>query len=167
VEHDLFGKPASTFPDHAQGRLKLSHGPTETLPPRARGNLVLHPSGWPRPKGYANGIKARGDLVFVGGLVGSDERGRFPADFVGQTRQLLANVVAVLAEGGALPRHVVRMTWYVRDMDEYLKARPALGEVYREVMGDHYPAMALVAVTRLTEPEARVEIETTAVVPEA
>jgi len=145
----------------------LSHGPTETLPPRARGNLVLHPSGWPRPKGYANGIKARGDLVFVGGLVGSDERGRFPADFVGQTRQLLANVVAVLAEGGALPRHVVRMTWYVRDMDEYLKARPALGEVYREVMGDHYPAMALVAVTRLTEPEARVEIETTAVVPEA
>ena len=144
----------------------MAHGPTDTLPPRARANEVLHPSGWPRPKGYANGIKARGDLVFVGGLVGSDERGRFAADFVGQTRQLLVNIVAVLAEGGALPRHVVRMTWYVRDMDEYLKARPALGEVYREVMGDHYPAMALVAVTRLTEPEARVEIETTAVVPE-
>ncbi len=145
----------------------MSHSSTDILPPRTRENEVLHPSGWPRPKGYANGIKARGDLVFVGGLVGSDERGHFPADFVGQTRQLLANIVAVLAEGGALPRHVVRMTWYVRDMDEYLKARSALGEVYREVMGDHYPAMALVAVTRLTEPEARVEIETTAVVPEA
>lgn len=145
----------------------MSHSPTDTLPPRTRGNVVLHPSGWPRPRGYANGIKARGDLVFVGGLVGSDERGRFPADFVGQTRQLLANIVAVLAEGGALPRHIVRMTWYVRDMDEYLKARPALGDVYREVIGDHYPAMALVAVMRLTEPEARVEIETTAVLPEA
>ena len=145
----------------------MSHGPTDTLPPRARSNVVLHPAGWPRPRGYANGIKARGDLVFVGGLVGSDEQGRFPSDFVGQTRQLLANVVAVLAEGGAAPQHVVRMTWYVRDMDEYLKARPALGEVYREMMGDHYPAMALVAVTRLVAPEARLEIEATAVVPES
>ncbi len=144
----------------------MEHGPTDTLPLRARSNVVLHPAGWPRPRGYANGVKARGDLVFVGGLVGSDEHGHFPSDFVGQTRQLLANVIAVLAEGGAAPQHVVRMTWYVRDMDEYLKARPALGEVYREMMGDHYPAMALVAVTRLTEPEARVEIETTAVVPD-
>ena len=90
----------------------------------------------------------------------------FRPDFVGQTRQLLKNIVAVLAEGGATPQHIVRMTWYVRDMDEYLKARPALGEVYREVMGDHYPAMALVAVTRLVEPDARLEIETTAVVPD-
>jgi enamine deaminase RidA (YjgF/YER057c/UK114 family) len=144
----------------------LAHGPADTLPPRARSNVVLRPAGWPRPRGYANGIKARGDLVFVGGLVGSDEHGRFASDFVGQTRQLLANVVAVLAEGGATPRHVVRMTWYVRDMDEYLNARAALGEVYREMMGDHYPAMALVAVTRLVEPEARLEIETTAVVPD-
>jgi enamine deaminase RidA (YjgF/YER057c/UK114 family) len=144
----------------------LSNGPIDTLPSRTRGNVVLNPAGWPRPKGYANGIKARGELVFVGGLVGSDERGRFPADFVGQTRQLLANIVAVLAEGGASPRHIVRMTWYVRDMDEYLQARPVLGNVYRDVMGDHYPAMALVAVTRLVEPEARLEIETTAVVPE-
>ena len=91
----------------------------------------------------------------------------FPRISSGRPGNCSANIVAVLAEGGALPRHVVRMTWYVRDMDEYLKARSALGEVYREVMGDHYPAMALVAVTRLTEPEARVEIETTAVVPEA
>jgi enamine deaminase RidA (YjgF/YER057c/UK114 family) len=126
---------------------------------------VLQPSGWPQPKGYANGIKARGDLIFLGGLVGSDERGKFADDFVGQTRQLLRNIVTVLAEGGASPRHIVRMTWYVRDMDEYLKARRALGEVYREVIGDHYPAMALVAVTRLVEPQARLEIETTAVVP--
>jgi enamine deaminase RidA (YjgF/YER057c/UK114 family) len=144
----------------------LSNGPIDTLPPRTRGNVVLNPAGWPRPKGYANGIKARGEFVFVGGLVGADERGRFAADFVGQTRQLLANIVAVLAEGGASPRHIVRMTWYVRDMDEYLDARPALGNVYRELLGDHYPAMALVAVTRLVEPEARLEIETTAVVPE-
>jgi enamine deaminase RidA (YjgF/YER057c/UK114 family) len=128
--------------------------------------MVLHPSGWPQPKGYANGIKARGDLLFIGGMVGWDKHGHFPVDFVGQTRLLLANIIAVLAEGGASPRHIVRMTWYVRDMDEYLKARPALGDVYREVMGDHYPAMALVAVTRLVEPDARLEIETTAVVPE-
>ncbi len=143
----------------------MSQSSTTTLPPRTR-NVVLHPAGWPQPKGYANGIKARGDMVFVGGMVGWDEKEHFPPDFVGQTRQLLKNIVAVLAEGGAAPHHIVRMTWYVRDMDEYLKARPALGEVYREFIGDHYPAMALVAVTRLVEPEARLEIETTAVVPE-
>lgn len=144
----------------------MSNSPVDTLPPRAASaNVVLHPPGWPQPKGYANGIKARGDLLFVGGLVGSDKHGRFPPDFVGQARQLLENIVAVLAEGGAAPRHIVRMTWYVRDMDEYLNARPALGEVYRRVLGDHYPAMALVAVTRLVEPDARLEIETTAVVP--
>jgi enamine deaminase RidA (YjgF/YER057c/UK114 family) len=143
---------------------KLSQSSTDTLPPRAS-HTVLQPAGWPQPKGYANGMKARGDMVFVGGMVGWDENERFPPDFVGQTRQLLKNIAAVLAEGGAAPHHIVRMTWYVRDMDEYLKARPALGEVYREVMGEHYPAMALVAVTRLVEPEARLEIETTAVVP--
>jgi len=144
----------------------LSKSSVDTLPRRTTGNVVLHPSGWPRPKGYANGIKARGDLLFIGGMVGWDENGRFPADFTGQARQLLRNIVAVLTEGGAAPQHIVRMTWYVRDMDEYLKARPSLGEVYREVMGDHFPAMSLVAVTRLVEFEARLEIETTAVVPE-
>ena len=144
----------------------MADSPIDTLPPRASSNVVLQPSGWPQPKGYANGIKARGDLLFIGGMVGWDERGRFPADFVGQTRQLLANILAVMAEGGASAQHIVRMTWYVRDMDEYLRARPALGEVYRQAMGDNYPAMALVAVTRLVEPEARLEIETTAVVPE-
>ena len=144
----------------------MSESPIRTLSPRQRSNVVLQPKGWPQPKGYANGIKARGDLVFVGGMIGWDEHGRFPPDFVGQARQLLSNIVAVLAEGGAAPQHIVRMTWYVRDMDEYLNARPALGEVYREVMGDHFPAMALLGVTRLVEPEARLEIETTAVVPE-
>jgi enamine deaminase RidA (YjgF/YER057c/UK114 family) len=144
----------------------VADSPIDILPPRASSNVVLQPSGWPQPKGYANGIKARGDLLFIGGMVGWDERGRFPADFVGQTRQLLANILAVMAEGGASAQHIVRMTWYVRDMDEYLRARPALGEVYRQAMGDNYPAMALVAVTRLVEPEARLEIETTAVVPE-
>jgi enamine deaminase RidA (YjgF/YER057c/UK114 family) len=143
----------------------LSESPTDTLARRAS-HVVLQPAGWPQPKGYANGIKARGEMVFVGGMIGWDERERFPPDFVGQTRQLLKNIVAVLAEGGAAPHHIVRMTWYVRDMDEYLKARPALGKVYREIMGDHYPAMSLVAVTRLVEPDARLEIETTAVVPE-
>jgi len=145
----------------------LSRSPIDILPQRASSNKVLQPAGWPRPKGYANGIKARGDLLFIGGLIGWDERERLPAGFIGQTRQLFSNILAVLAEGGASPAHIVRMTWYVRDMDEYLKSRPALGEVWREIMGDHYPAMALVAVTRLVEPEALLEIETTAVIPES
>ena len=130
------------------------------------GLTVLQPAGWPRPKGYANGIKARGELVFVGGMVGSDAQGHFPAGFVAQARQALRNIAAVLAEGGAAPAHVVRMTWYVRAMDEYLAARRELGTAYRDVMADHFPAMTLVEVTRLVEPEARLEIEATAVIPE-
>jgi enamine deaminase RidA (YjgF/YER057c/UK114 family) len=126
---------------------------------------TLQPKGWPQPKGYANGIKASGEFVFVGGMVGWDEQERFPDGFVAQARQALANIVAVLAEGGARPEHVVRMTWYVLDMDEYLAARRALGSAYREVMGDHFPAMALVQVGRLFESKARLEIEATAVVP--
>ena len=145
----------------------MADSPIDTLPLRASSNVVLQPAGWPQPKGYANGIKARGDLLFIGGMVGWDKRGRFPADFVGQTRQLLANILAVMAEGGASAQHIVRMTWYVRDMDEYLKSRPALREINRQVIGDHYPAMALVAVTRLVAPQARLEIEATAVVPES
>ena len=129
-------------------------------------HTVLQPAGWPAPKGYANGIKARGQMVFVGGMVGWDEHERFPAGFVAQTRQALMNILAVLAEGGAGPQHIVRMTWYVRDMDEYLAARPELGRVYRATMGRHFPAMALVEVRRLVEPDARLEIEATAVVPE-
>jgi enamine deaminase RidA (YjgF/YER057c/UK114 family) len=125
----------------------------------------LQPPGWPKPKGYANGIKARGEFVFVGGMVGWDEDEKFPEGFVAQTRQALKNIAAVLAEGGAKPEHVTRMTWYVRDMDEYLAVRKELAAPYREVMGSHFPAMALVEVRRLVEPQARLEIEATAVVP--
>jgi enamine deaminase RidA (YjgF/YER057c/UK114 family) len=125
----------------------------------------LHPPGWPKPRGYANGIRAQGTFVFVGGMVGWDENEKFPEGFVAQTRQALQNIVAVLREGGAGPEHVVRMTWYVRDMDEYLAARKDLGPAYRETMGAHFPAMALVEVNRLVEPPARLEIEATAVIP--
>ena len=131
----------------------------------ASGLQVLQPSGWPQPKGYANGIMAEGRLVVTGGVVGWDVRGRFADGFVAQVRQTLENIVAILAEGGALPDHLVRLTWYVVDMDEYVTNLKALGKAYREVIGAHYPSMALVQVVRLVEPSARVEIEATAVVP--
>jgi enamine deaminase RidA (YjgF/YER057c/UK114 family) len=136
-----------------------------SIPIRTRKHETLQPAGWRKPKGYANGIKARGEFVFVGGMVGWDAQERFPTGFVPQARQALRNIAAVLAEGGARPEHVVRLTWYVLDMDEYLTARKELGGAYREVMGDHFPAMALVQVGRLFEPEARLEIEATAVLP--
>lgn len=127
------------------------------------GLQVLQPSGWPQPKGYANGIMAEGRLVVTGGVVGWDVAGRFADGFVAQVRQTLENIVAILAEGGARPDHLVRLTWYVVDLEEYnLKA---LGKIYRDVMGVHYPSMALVQVVRLVEPSARLEIEATAVVP--
>jgi enamine deaminase RidA (YjgF/YER057c/UK114 family) len=147
---------------------KASSGQTRWRRPgdnKKGAHKTLQPAGWPRPKGYANGILARGDMVFVGGMIGWDAQGRFPAGFIAQTRQTLRNIAAVLAEGGARPEHITRMTWYVRDMEEYLAARPGLGAAYREVMGDHFPAMALVEVTRLVEPQARIEIEATAVAP--
>ncbi|MFO1070994.1 MAG: RidA family protein [Geminicoccaceae bacterium] len=127
---------------------------------------VLQPPGWPKPKGYANGIAASGRVVFVGGQVGWDETGAFVArDLAGQVRQVLRNIRAVLAEAGAGPEHVTRMTWYVTDLDGYRGSQRAIGEAYREVWGRHYPAMALVQVVALLEPEALVEIEATAVVP--
>jgi enamine deaminase RidA (YjgF/YER057c/UK114 family) len=129
---------------------------------------TLQPADWAPPRGYANGIAARGTLVFVGGQVGWNAAQAFDSDdFVAQARQALANVVAVLAEAGARPEHVVRLTWYVVDRDEYVAALRALGAAYREVMGRHYPAMSAVEVSRLVEPRARVEIEATAVIPEA
>jgi enamine deaminase RidA (YjgF/YER057c/UK114 family) len=130
-------------------------------------HTVLSPSGWPRPKGFANGILARGEMVFVGGMIGQDSEGRFADGFVAQTKLALENIAAVLNEAGASPRHIVRLTWYVRDMEEYLADLPALGTAYREVMGRHYPAMAVVEVTRLVEPKARLEIEATAVLPDS
>jgi enamine deaminase RidA (YjgF/YER057c/UK114 family) len=135
------------------------------LPVRTTKHESLQPPGWPAPKGYANGIKAKGEFVFVGGMVGWDAKEKFPNGFVPQAKQTLQNIVAVLAEGGAKPEHIVRLTWYVLDMDEYLACRRELGAAYRVVLGDHFPAMALVQVGRLFEPEARLEIEATAVVP--
>ncbi len=125
---------------------------------------VLQPPDWPQPRGYANGIAAAGRMVFVAGQIGWDGEGRFPgADLVSQTRQALRNVVAVLKEAGCGPQHLTRMTWYVTDIEAYRGCQKALGEVYREVIGRHFPAMTLVAVSALVEPEALVEIEATAV----
>jgi enamine deaminase RidA (YjgF/YER057c/UK114 family) len=128
---------------------------------------TLQPPGWAAPKGYANGIAARGRLVFVAGQVGWNAARQFESnEFIAQASQALTNVAAVLREGGASPAHVVRMTWYVLDKREYLASLPALGEVYRAVMGRHYPAMTAVEVSALIEDGARVEIEATAVVPD-
>jgi enamine deaminase RidA (YjgF/YER057c/UK114 family) len=126
---------------------------------------VLQPAGWPVPQGYANGMMAEGRIVVTGGVVGWDASERFPQGFVAQARQTLENIRAILAEAGAEPRHLVRLTWYVVDIEEYLAHRKELGRAYQEVIGAHYPAMALVQVVRLVEKEARLEIEATAVVP--
>ena len=136
--------------------------------PPADGNerpTVLQPKGWPMPKGYANGMMAEGRVLVTGGVVGWDLMGNFPEGFVAQTRQALLNIRAILAEGGAEPHHLVRLTWYVVDIDEYLGSLRAVGAAYGEVFGAHYPAMALVQVVRLVEKKARVEIEATAVLP--
>ena len=131
----------------------------------APGPVVLQPPGWPMPKGYSNGMMAQGRIVVTGGVVGWDEAGRFPDEFGAQARKLFENIRAILAEGGAEPRHIVRLTWYVVDLEEYTVSLKDLGRAYREVIGPHYPAMAVVQVVRLVEPAARLEIEATAVVP--
>ena len=129
------------------------------------GNTILNPAGWPQPKGYANGIKARGEFVFVGGMVGWDANEKFPQGFVPQARQALENIVAVLTEGGARPEHIVRMTWYVTDLPAYRNSLAEIGAAYRELIGRNFPAMAVVGVTGLVEPGAKIEIETLAMVP--
>ena len=127
----------------------------------------LQPPDWAEPKGYANGILARGALLFVGGQIGWNAQQQFESDdFVAQTRQTLLNIAAVLKAGGAGPEHMVRMTWYVVDRVEYIDSLKALGGVYREVMGKNFPAMTCVQVAGLVEARARVEIEVTAVVPD-
>jgi enamine deaminase RidA (YjgF/YER057c/UK114 family) len=129
---------------------------------------ILQPPGWTPPKGYANGIAARGTMIFVGGQIGWNGQQQFETDdFVGQARQALTNIVAVLREGGAGPEHIVRMTWYVIDKQEYVASYRALGGAYREIVGRHFPAMTAVEVKALIEDRARVEIEVTAVVPDA
>jgi enamine deaminase RidA (YjgF/YER057c/UK114 family) len=128
---------------------------------------ILQPPGWARPKGYANGIAARGTLVFVGGQIGWNAAQQFESDdFVAQAAQALRNVVAVLAAAGGRPEHIARMTWYVLDKREYLASYRALGAAYREIIGRHYPAMSAVEVAALMEDRARVEIEATAVIPD-
>ena len=126
---------------------------------------ILQPPGWARAKGFSNGIAAQGRLVFIAGQVGWTGEGRWEArDFAGQFRQALENIVAVLKEADGRPEHIVRLTWYVLDKREYLNSLEQVGEAYREVMGRHYPAMAVVQVSALVEEEARLEIEATAVV---
>ena len=128
----------------------------------------LQPEGWADPKGYANGIAAQGRLIVTGGQIGwNPETCQFETDdFAEQTAQTLKNVVAVLREAGAEPRHVVRLTWYITDKPAYLAAQREIGRAYREVMGRHFPAMAVVVVAGLLEDRAKVEIEGTAVVGE-
>ncbi len=128
---------------------------------------ILQPPGWARPRGYANGVAARGTTVCVSGMIGWDSQGVFHTDdFAGQTRQALQNVVEVLAEAGARPEHIVRMTWYVLDKREYVAAYKAIGQAYRDLIGAHFPAMTAVQVAGLVEDRARLEIEVTAVVPD-
>ncbi|MDX2008324.1 MAG: RidA family protein [Meiothermus sp.] len=127
---------------------------------------VLQPPHWVKPRGYANGIAAKGTLVFTAGMIGWNAQGEFETDeFVGQVRQALQNILQTLAEAGAKPEHVVRLTWYVTDRQAYLDSLAELGRVYRELMGRNYPVMAVVVVAGLLEARAKVEIEATAVIP--
>jgi enamine deaminase RidA (YjgF/YER057c/UK114 family) len=127
---------------------------------------ILHPPGWAPAKGYSNGVVATGRLVFLGGQIGWDGQQRFVSDdFIVQTEQALENIVAVLAEAGGGPEHIVRLTWYVVDREAYLARQKELGAVYRAVIGRHFPAMTMVQVTALAEAEAKIEIEATAVIP--
>ena len=129
---------------------------------------VLLPRGWPRPKGYANGVAARGRQVFIAGMIGWDAAGVFAGDdFASQTRQALLNIVAVLREAGGRPEHIVRLTWYVVDKREYLAAGKEVGRAFREIIGAYNAAMTAVEVRALIEDRARVEIEATAVIPDA
>ena len=128
---------------------------------------ILQPSGWARPRGYANGVAAQGRQVFIAGMIGWDAQGRFQSDdFVAQARQALENVLAVLREAGGRPEHLVRMTWYVTDKREYLAAAREVGAIYRELVGVYHAAMSAVEVSALMEDRAKLEIEATAVIPE-
>ena len=128
---------------------------------------VLQPAGWPRPKGYANGVSATGRQVYIAGMIGWDAQGVFHTDdFAGQVQQALQNIVEVLREAGGKPEHIVRMTWYVTDKKEYLAAGREVGRAFREIIGSYNAAMTAVEVKALIEDRAKVEIEATAVIPE-
>ena len=127
---------------------------------------ALLPAGWPRPKGYANGISAKGRLIATAGVVGWTADEQFETDdLAGQFRQVLINTLAILAEDGAGPEHIVRMTWYVTDIPAYRNSLAEIGAAYRELIGKNFPAMAVIGVTGLVEPQAKIEIETLAMVP--
>jgi len=128
---------------------------------------ILQPGGWPRPKGYSNGISTRGQQIFLAGQIGWDSSQRFPVGgMAAQVGQALRNIVAVLAEAGARPEHIVRLTWFVTSRDQYLAELPQIGEAYRAVIGKHFPVMSVVEVSALVESAAKVEIEATAVIPD-
>jgi len=128
---------------------------------------ILQPPGWARPKGFSNGISCQGRLVFIGGQIGWSGQGEWlDRSFAGQFRQALKNILNILAQAGGKPEHLVRLTWYVLDRKEYLASLKELGAAYRELMGRHYPTMAVVQVSGLVEDAARLEIEATAVIPE-
>ncbi|MGH8265258.1 MAG: RidA family protein [Steroidobacterales bacterium] len=127
---------------------------------------VLQPAGWPRPKGYSNGMMARGRQIFVAGQVGWDGAGHFEPTLGAQVGKALGNILAVLAEAGAGPEHIVRLTWFVTSRDEYYAELPAIGAAYRAVLGKHFPTMSVVQVVALMEAAAKVEIEATAVLPD-
>lgn len=127
---------------------------------------TINPHGWPRPRGYSNGIVAQGRILCIAGQIGWDPQGTFASDaFVEQAAQAMRNVVAVVLAAGGKPEHVARLTWYVTDKNEYIAAAKALGAAYREIFGAHFPAMSLVQVAALLEDRAKVEIEATAVLP--
>ena len=127
----------------------------------------IQPEGWPKPRGYSNGIIAEGKTLFIGGQIGWDENEQFQSDdFAEQVRKTLENTVAILAAGGAKPEHITRMTWYITNKQEYLGALKAVGQAYRDTIGRHFPVMAMLQVVALMEDRAKVEIETTAVIPE-
>jgi enamine deaminase RidA (YjgF/YER057c/UK114 family) len=129
---------------------------------------ILQPAGWPRPKGYTNGVAVRGRQVWIAGQIGWNEQQQLVNDrFCDQLRQALRNIVSVLAEAGAGPEHLVRLTWFITSREEYHAQLPQIGAVYREVIGRHYPPMSVVQVVALMEPRAKVEIEGTAVIPDA
>jgi enamine deaminase RidA (YjgF/YER057c/UK114 family) len=158
------------MPDHGELFVSTQKAPALAVLPASKSEAsgaaqILQPSGWPAPKGYVNGMAAEGRVVVTGGVIGWDSEERLAEGFVAQVRQALRNIAAILSEATARPEHLVRLTWYVVDMDEYLASLKELGQIYREVFGAHYPAMALVQVVRLVEKAARVEIEATAVVP--
>ena len=128
---------------------------------------ILQPPHWPRPRGYSNGVAATGRQIYLGGQIGWDEHGRFVGpDLASQVRKALSNIVEVLAEAGAKPQHLVRLTWYVTRLDDYRAQKAAIGKAYQDVLGKVFPPMSVVQVVALVEPEACVEIEATAVLPD-